>query len=152
MEGTYRALRNLQLNVMLFNEGNAYLIFSFKLLCISIAVSCGFGAIVCFHFNRTYVISSGLLSLDVVVTYCVFYEKAFAIPDGAKDLKSEMLVVVHGNRMIPKAEKVRQAKKIRAIPSLAIRVGDFHTMERTSTPVFIDFVVRSVMSLLVLRA
>ena len=151
METRYRALRNLQLNVMLFNEGSSYLIFSFKLLCILIAVSCGFGAIVCFDFNRTYAISGGLLSLDFIATYCVFYQKAFAIPDGVKDLKNELMVVIHRQNITLRTEKVVMTQKIRSIPSLGIRVGHFHTMERTSTPVFIDFVVRSVTSLLVLR-
>ena len=72
---------------MIFNEGNSYLIFSFKQLCIFVAVSCGFGAIVCFHFNRTYTISGGLLSLEVTTTYCVFYEKASAIPYGEGSVK-----------------------------------------------------------------
>ena len=38
-----------------------------------------------------------------------------------------------------------------SVPSLGIRVGSFHTFERASTPIFIDFIVRNIAGLLVMQ-
>ena len=37
-----------------------------------------------------------------------------------------------------------------SIPLVGLRVGDFHMLERVSTPVFMDYVVRSIVNLLVI--
>ena len=148
---SYKGLRKLQLNVMLFNEGNSYLIFTFKLLCIYLAVSCGLGAIYCFDYNKSYVLLSGLLCCDIIGLYGIVYEKAFAIPTGVESLRNELLVIVHKKRTtLLRREGMIMLRKIRSIPNFGIRVGDFHMMERTSTPIFIDFVIRNVVNLLVL--
>ena len=77
-------------------------------------------------------------------------EKAFAIPDGLQGLKHNLLLLVQGEKMMWRREVNIMSRKIRALPSFGIRVGVFHLMERTSTPILIDFVVRSVLNLLVL--
>ena len=136
---------------MLFNDGNSYLIFTFKLLCLFFTISCGFGFIACFGLNAFYVIFSALLFSDVMVIYSVVYEKAFAIPKGVAELKNELLVAVHGKEMRFRSEGQVMVKKIRAVPSFGIRVGSFHMMGRTSTPIFVDFVIRNVVNLLVLQ-
>ena len=89
----------MQLTVKLFNEGNSYIIYTFKLLCLFVTISCGFAAIACFGFNNVQVMFSTFLFSDVMFIYSVVYEKAFAIPDGVAELKSELLVAAYGKRM-----------------------------------------------------
>ena len=135
---------------MLFNEGNSYLVFTYKQLCLFVTIFSGFGAIVCFGFNNMFAAFSALLFADIMVVYSVVYEKAFAIPDGVQELKNKLMLLVHGKNMIWRREVEILRRQIRAVPSFGIRVGVFHMMERTSTPIFIDFVLRSVVNLLVL--
>ena len=40
-------------------------------------------------------------------------------------------------------------RQVKSISADGINVGDFHTLERTSTPVFVDYVVRNIVNLLV---
>ena len=135
---------------MLFNELNSCIIFTFKLFCIYIAVVTGFGAIACSGSNLAYGAFSLLVFVDMTAVYGFVYEKAFAIPNGIQEIKANMIVQVHRPGIFCKRARRELVQRIKAVPPLGIQVGNFHTMERTSTPVFVDFVVTNLAGLLLL--
>ena len=122
--------------------------FTFKIFCIYVAVVTGFGAVACSASNPIYGAFSAAIFLDMTAIYGFVYEKAFAIPNGIRELKG--IMKVHASKQRFWAEKAEMTKKMQAIPAFGIQVGNFHTMERTSTPIFVDFVVRNLAGLLVL--
>lgn len=134
----------------MFNELNAYIIFTFKLYCISTAVICGFGAIVCAHYKPVFGLLSAAICVDVSAMYVIVYKKAFAVPQGIWEVKKAMKVQIHGTGFRFKKNRDGWLKSVRAIRVFGIHVGHFHTMERQSAPIFIDFVIQNVVSLLVL--
>ena len=40
-------------------------------------------------------------------------------------------------------------RRVRSIPSVGLKVGDFHMLERESTPIFMDYVLKNIVNLLV---
>ena len=150
IEECFRQLRHLQLSVLLFNQLNSYIIFTFKIFCIYVAVVTGFGAIVSSGSNPIYGAFCALVFVDMTAVYGFVYEKAFAIPNGIREVKSLIKVRVYASRKRLWMGKLEMVTKLRAIPAFGIHLGDFHTMERTSTPIFVDFVIRNLAGLLVL--
>ena len=87
--------------------------------------------------------------LDLTLLYSIVYGKAFQIPSQFTQAVQE--ISVH----LPKGRKGRGqavSKHLWSISKLGIKVGEFHTFERTSTPAFIDFVVTNVVNMLVAYA
>ena len=114
------------------------------------AVATGFGAVTCSASNPTYGAFSALVFFDMAAVYGFVYEKAFAIPNGIREVKGILRVQIDARRKRLWTETLEMVKKVRAIPPFGIRLGSFHTMERTSTPIFIDVVIRNLAALLVL--
>ena len=143
-------VRTVQLLVTLFNAGHRNVIQCFKLLCIGVATVNGYASIAHSGENLIYGFMSSCVTCNTIFLYAFVYEKAFAIPTGLQNLKGKLkmsLVRRYGrNLSITKAMEMQ----INSIPAIGLRVGDFHLMERVSTPVFMDYVVRNVVNLLVL--
>ena len=77
---TVKELRMLQLYLTWVNGVHCYIIFAWKISCIGITVLSGYGAIA--HFNEHKIFGAMFYSLfvDILVFYCLMYDKAFVIP------------------------------------------------------------------------
>ena len=86
---------------------------------------------------------------DFLFLSAFVYEKAFAIPGRLDHLKSSLKAKIRvndRNRVFAKVLKMQ----IESIPLVGLRVGDFHMLERASTPIFIHYVINNIVSLLVM--
>ena len=117
-------------------------------MCIGIAVLSGFGAVVSFRDHPIFGTCSTIICIEFLLVYGIVYEKAFAIPSGIALGKRLMQAQIQ-MKMCGKGEKKFLLKQMGTIPAFGIRVGSFHTLERNSTPLFIDFVLRNLVGLLV---
>ena len=140
---TYRILRSLQLYVSMFNKLHRYLIFTWKLLSITGSILLGFAAIAHFQELPVFGIVYCISLLDFVFLYAFIYEKAFKIPQLFDEAALRAELYMCGNR------KDGFRKQISSIQPAAITVGRFHQMERASTLIFMNFVVTSIVSMLV---
>ena len=75
--------------------------------------------------------------------YTVIYEKAFKIPELFEQVAVSALLHLRGDRR----DVFR--RQIQSIPRTGIKVGNFHKMERESTLIFMDFVVKNIVNMLV---
>ena len=83
---------------------------------------------------------------DDVLIYTLMYEKAFRIPVLLETAKIRLQACLkYRNRVQKKLLKAR----VNSIPAVGVKVGDFHTMERASTPVFLHYVLTNVVNMLV---
>ena len=82
--------------------------------------------------------------------YSIMYERAFAIPKMVR-LAVAQLLLRTGTGSCTQRFKNEMGRQLRAIPAIGIQVGHFHTFERVATPVFIDYVLRNVVGLLVMH-
>ena len=139
---SYKALRRLQLHIKLVNIVNRNLIFTWKFLSIGMCIMSGYAAIAHFRENPLFGVLYYGIFIDVALFYTIPYEKAFKVPALFDHIKSLLQVQVsrHGNGAVRKILR----RQVRSIQSEGIKVGEFHTLERTSRPVFLLPWLRSV--------
>ena len=144
---SYKTLRHLQLYIRLVNVENRNLIFSWKLLSIGMCIISGSAAIAHFSDNPVFGVLYYSLLFDVALFYTIPYEMAFKIPNLITDAKS--LLRVQASRQGNRVRRKMLHRQVGSIQSEGIKVGEFHTLERTSTPVFLHYVVSNIVSMLV---
>ena len=152
LEQTYNALRCLQLYVQLVNILNRNLIFTWKLVGVGVSIIAGYAAIAHFKDHLVFGLMYYVIFFDTSLSYILIYGKAFKTPALFKQAVHFALEIVGAeqDRKILKAIKLKVlARQLRSIPEMGIKVGEFHTLERTSTPVFVDYVVKNIASMLV---
>ena len=87
------------------------------------------------------------LFFNLALTYTSLYEKAFRIP--ALFHEARMLMRLRSSDgKIGAGGKILKMQ-LKSIPVVGIKVGDFHMLERESTPVFLDYVLTNVVNMLV---
>ena len=143
----FNQLRCLQLYILLLNTVNGKLIFTWKLLSLGLSIVSGYAAIAHFKDHLVFGIMYYAIFLDSALIYALLYEKAFKIPEIFKKMRTLLQgrAAGHGKRF---EWKVLQRQAM-AIPVVGIKVGEFHIMERMSTPLFIHYVLINVVSMLV---
>ena len=143
-----RALRELQLYVSFVNEVHSYIIFTFKMYCISLCIVTGYAAVAHFSENHLFGVMYYILFIDCLCLYALIYDKAFQIPRlFDKALKGIMLRLCLN---FPRGRmREYHEKQLRSVPRVGVKVGGFHTLERTSTLVFIHHVFTNIVNMLV---
>ena len=96
-----------------------------------------------------------VLFLHLAVSYIIVYEKAFVVPEMFHEAVSMISHRLRRRRLRYGAtlyckENRFLEKEFQSVRKAGVTVGDFHTLERTSTPVFVDFVLRNVVNMLVI--
>ena len=142
----YRFARKIQLAMTVFNVSTAGVIFSQKLVCLS-------GGIVGFYFLLRLILLQPVqsilffaLAFDGIVFYNVMWGNASLIPVMMKELKDQVDVVMAKGMTDNDRQYWKRVAK--SIPCIGVSVGGFRSVEWDSTPIFMDFVVRNVVSLL----
>ena len=132
--GYYRALRSLQTYIGLLNVVNRKLVFTWKLLS---------------HFSEhpLFGIVLYMIFFQGSFIYSVMYEKGFKVPELIAQVRSAFRM--QSSRLGNKHERKLLKRQVKSVPSVGIKVGEFHMLERTSTPVFLDYVVKNVANMLV---
>lgn len=139
-----KRLRNLQLHLQFFNEAHCYIIFVLKLICISLCIINGYAAIAHFSEHPVLGIMYCVVSVNVSILYTVVYDKAFGVKIRFGQTAKCMLLRLqqHGNG------KTVAVRFLKSISLVGIKVGEFHMLERASTPIFIDYVVINIVNML----
>lgn len=142
-------IRCIQLLINMFNTGHRHVIYNVKLFCITAVTLNGYAAIAHIGNHPVFGLISFCVAFDLLCLYAFVYAKAFAIPDGLESLKRELRM--RTGLADGRSRRARRAldMQIKSIPQFGLKVGDFHMLERVSTPVFIDYVVKNIVNLLV---
>ena len=101
------------------------------------------------YFGSSWILISytGMQTVEIVMIYCAAYQNAFQIPEDIKKMKKLMVQLA---RLGPKNQLRRLQMQVTAIPLVGVKVGDFHLVERMSTPNFIHFFLIQVANLLLI--
>ena len=150
IQRNYRSLRHLQLYIQLLNLVNQNLIFTCKLICIGVSITSGYGAIAHFMDHPVYGVMYVVLFLNCTLLYVLVYDKAFRTPSLLKQVKGTFRLQL--NRERNSFQRKIMDRRVMSIPMLGVKVGSFHVMERTSTPVFLHYVLSSIVSMLLAYA
>ena len=143
----YKSLRCLQLYLTLQNVVNQHLIFTWKLVSIGDRIVSGYAAIAHFSDHPIFGLMYYVIFFDILLIYPLVYGNAFRIPAMFEDVK--VLLRLCGLRYTERVQWKILTRSVNSIPAVGVKVGDFHTLERTSTPIFLNYVLTNVVNMLV---
>ena len=147
LSSSVAALRTCTLEVLLFNLAIAHVVFISKLAIMSWCTAAGFiGVRVASEGDYFLAGMALLLFLIIASTFLGMYNFAYRIPIWVELVKDEILLQSQSLKNEVQRRELRM--RVKAIPKLAIKSGQFHQIERQSTPIFIDFVVEQTLGLL----
>ena len=147
IEDVYMRLRGLQLYITLLNTVNLNLIFTWKLLSLGMSITSGYAAIAHFRDHPVFGVMYYVIFLEAALVYMLIYEKAFMVPVLFQTARS--LLKLRGNGLRNRTERKLHQKRAMSIQPVGIKVGEFHTLERMSTPMFLHYILHNVVSMLV---
>ena len=131
----------------MLNTVNRHLVFTWKLISIGVGIVAGYSAIAHFKDHPIFGVMYYVAMVDVILAYSIIYAKAFKVPLLVQNVT--ILLEVIANRLRNKTERKILRKKVRAIPPLGIQIGNFHMLERMSTPIFLHYVLSNIVNMLV---
>lgn len=141
------AMKQLLIETNAFNCSQRYFIFLFRLLLLGCVIFSGFTAIQFFHEDYILGICNAIVMTEAAFAYPFCYDKGFSIPRSAARLQSLLMLRLKQSRVITKAQKGHTLRQLRSLRKVAIQVGNFHHLQRVSTPIFLDFSVKNMVRL-----
>ena len=147
IERVYQSIRNIQLFIMLFNVVNRHVIFTLKLLYIGMGITSGYAAIAHFSDYPIFGMMYYVMLIDVSLIYTLVYQKGFMVSYEFQTAKKMLKFRVTRNGRTFQRKILE--KQLMSIPTVGITVGDFHMLERTSTPIFLHYVLTNIVNMLV---
>lgn len=149
MNANLKKLRQLQCLMSSFNDSQAYVIFGLKIYMISTGIVMVPFAIHSFHIALIPSTLSVAIAFYCAISYVIFYNRAANFPTKMDLLKRNLLLrSVNPDGGFQCSGKLLRMV-LRSVPALAIQVGSFHQVERESTPIFLDFVIKQMTGLLI---
>ncbi|CAG7729756.1 unnamed protein product [Allacma fusca] len=139
--------RKIQLELCLFNGKFRNLNYFTKLFDMIATVACYYVAIVNYDRNPRFALVFSLLGLNIMTGFLLLFNKAFKIPMKMDDVKREISLASHVLKDSSSRKYVRC--RITSMQNVGVEMGGFSTLERQSTPNFLDFIVSSVVDLIV---
>ncbi|CAG7785067.1 unnamed protein product [Allacma fusca] len=101
-------------------------------------------------FRRTDPIKAvafAIIGVQAVLAFVVTFNDAFGVPEKISELKRNVRL---SSRRLTRAEHKREIERLLwSVPEVGIKIGGFHTFQRTSTLEFLAFVTENIASLLV---
>ena len=88
-----------------------------------------------------------VIFFDALLIYALLYEKGFKVV--ALVDKAKATLILHARTDASGTDWKVLKRQLRSVPSIGIKVGEFHTLERTSTPVFLHYVLTNIVNMLV---
>ena len=146
---SFMHLRHLQMYVQLVNIVNQDLIFTWKLLCLGICIISGYATIAHFADYPLFGLMYCVMLLDCIIIYTVVYQRALQLPALFKKAKIYAQLCASLSHTNNRNQRMILQRQLMSIPPIGIKVGEFHILERISIPMFLDYVLRNVVSLLV---
>ncbi|CAG7731331.1 unnamed protein product, partial [Allacma fusca] len=144
----YLNIRVLQLSVQFFNIEYSYHIFAAKLFCITNCILLIAYGILIFEREYTLTVICKFIGIGYGCLYIVIAENGFRIQVGMKKYRSKILLAA--GFLVPQLGRHHVVRSIRSIPAeVGIQVGNFHKLERTSTPNFFYFTLRNIVRILI---
>ncbi|CAG7678350.1 unnamed protein product [Allacma fusca] len=134
------------LEIRYYNHTYAPTNYAVKLLCMFIPITGLFVGIRHWHVSLGLSISMVWLGINTTVLFMTYLGHAYEVPEKVQQLK---LTILEKSSTLPKNQRNHLHRVVLRIPACGIRAGRFYTSDRSTIPVFIDFVIVQVCGLLV---
>ena len=146
LKSTFETVRELELHLNFFNLVFAGGLWGWKLALLSNTILSGFSAIRLIHTNP---VMGGLYiysGVACVVNYTGMFQFAYKVGEGMESLKRMM--EIQSTKLVKSEERKYWTRVLRSIPRMGIKVGGFNRVEREAVPIYFDFSVKQIVSLL----
>ena len=143
ISGSIVAVKKLHIKTRAFNCSQRYFIFLFRVFVLGCVIFCGFAAIQFFHKDYVLGIFNTLVMTQGAFLYPFCYDKGFSIPRSTARLQSLLVLRLKQSQVITEMQKSHKLRQLRSLPKMAVRVGNFHQLQRVSTPTFLDFSIKN---------
>ena len=141
-----KTLRELELYLKFFNLCFADVLWGLKLFLLTSTIFGGFAAIRIIHTKPVLGCFYAYLSLAHMVLYIGMFQFAYKVTEKLDGLTKLMKIVSVG--LVSSEERKYWARVLRSIPRMEMSLGGFSRVEREAVPIFIDFCVKEMVSLL----
>ena len=139
-------LRKIQLRVFYFNRVCSMIAYSLKLLCLSECIVGVFFCIKLLRHHHLIGVVSGVAGGMMWYCYSVLYNGGFELPCLIQVCRNELM---RRSRVLPPWSRMVIARQIRSLGRVEVSMGGFHGLERSSTILFLDFVLNQICSLII---
>ena len=146
LEAAMRTLRELQLHLNFFNLGYASVLWGLKVFYMGVTILAGFSAIRLIHTNPVFGCLYTYACLACIILYIGMFGFAYKVTEKLEEL-TQLMETVSGSLVNP-GERKYWAKVLRSIPRMGMSVGGFSQVEREAVPIYIDFCLKQIVSLL----
>ena len=142
--------RKVQLLIQLYNGINCWFVQGVKVASLVSAILNGYLGIRLRQDNILITAFCAIIYVYGIVGYCGAFNRAYRLQELQKVLKGELKSACAKRSARAGYMVVKESfKAANALSCPGLRVGRFHEMERQSALIFIDFVQRQIISLLV---
>ena len=148
LEDAMRTLRELELHLKFFNLGFAGVLWGIKAIYLGGTILAGFSAIRLLHTNPVLGCLYTYVFLLVPTLYIGMFQFSYKVTEKMEDLTNLMELTSVG--LVNEGERKYWARVLRSIPRMGMSVGGFNRVEREAVPIFIDFSVNQIVSLLLM--
>ena len=142
-----RTLRELQLHLNFFNLSFASVLWGMKVCWLSCTILAGFSAIRLIHTNPTFGCLYAYICVACVMIYIGLFQSAYKVTEKLEEL-TKLMETMSGGLVNPEERKY-WARVLKSVPRMGMSLGGFSQVERETVPVFIDFCVNQIVSLLI---
>ena len=141
-----RTLRELELYLKFFNLGFEDVLWGLKLFWLTCTVLAGFSAIRLTHTNPVLGFLYAYLCLTSIILYVGMFQFSYKVTQKFENLTNLMENVSGG--LVNSKERKYWDRVLRSIPRMGMSLGGFNQVEREAVPIFIDFCLKQIVSLL----
>jgi len=114
---------------------------------VGVTVLGGFSAIRISHKIPILGFLYSALALAVIIIFIGMFQFAYKVTEKVEKLMEVMEVKSAG--LVNLSEKKYWKRRLRSIPRMGMRVGGFGRVEREAVPIFVDFCVKQIVTLLI---
>ena len=147
LEEGFRTLGELVLHVKFFNLTFSNSLWMFKILMVGITVLGGFSAIRISHKIPVLGFLYGTMGIGAIVIFIGMFQFAYKVTEKVEKLMEVMEVKSAG--LVNLSEKKYWKRRLRSIPRMGMKLGGFGRVEREAVPIFVDFCVKQILTLLI---
>ena len=142
-----RSLKELELHLEFFNLVFSNVLWGSKLLLLAATILCGSSAIRIIHTNPILGLLYMFMGMAGIIAYMGMFQFAYKVTEKVEQLMELMefksACVVNG------VERKYWKRVLESFPRMGMNLGPFNRVEREAVPVFIDFSVNQIVSILI---
>ena len=146
LEEALGTLRELELYLKMFNLGFASVLWGFKVVLLGVTILSGFSAIHLVRTNPVLGCFYAYILLLCIIAYVGMFQFAYKVTEKLEDLTKRMKIM--SGYIVSPEERKYWARVLRSIPRMGMSLGGFNKVEREAVPIFIDFCIKQIVSLL----